>query len=68
MKRVTFLLVALFLCGCTNEIVSQEIQQTQQTPIQQMTVYYEGEKREKEIFEPEQGKILLGAFIKQDKI
>ena len=67
MKRVTFLLVALFLCGCTNEIVSQEIQQTQQTPIQQMTVYYEGEKREKEIFEPEQGKILLGAFIKQDK-
>ncbi len=44
MKRVTFLLVALFLCGCTNEIVSQEIQQTQQTPIQQMTVYYEGEK------------------------
>ena len=41
MKRVTFLLVTLFLCGCTNEIVSQEIQQTQQTPIQQMTVYYE---------------------------
>ena len=67
MKRVTFLLVALFLCGCTNEIVSQEIQQTQQTPIQQMTVYYEGEKREKEIFEPEQGQIVLGALIKQDK-
>ena len=52
MKCVTFLLVTLFLCGCTNEIVSQEIQQTQQTPMQQMTVYYEGEKRKKAIFEP----------------
>ncbi|MEY8319620.1 hypothetical protein AAK894_00900 [Lachnospiraceae bacterium 46-61] len=68
MKCVTFLLIALFLCGCTNKIVLQEIQQTQQqTPIQQMAVYYEGEQKEKITFEPEQRKILLGAFIKQDK-
>lgn len=68
MKCMTFLLIILFLCSCTNKIVLQEVQQTQQTsPIQQMSVYYEGEQRQKTMFEPEQGEILLGAFIKQDK-
>lgn len=53
MKRVAFLFVILLLCAFTKEI-------------EEMDIYYEGEKRQKSTFEPEQG-ILLGAFIKEDK-
>lgn len=60
MKCMTFLFAIVLLCSCTKQI---EIQ----TPMEQVTVYYESEPSQKVMFEPEQGIILLGAFVKEDK-
>lgn len=60
MKCMTFLFVIVLLCACEKQV---EIQ----TPMEQVTVYYEAEPNQKVLFEPEQGTILLGAFIKEDK-
>lgn len=62
MKGMTFLFAIVFLCACTTQTAPQ-----MQTSIKQVSVYYEVEETEKAMFEPEQGNLLLGALIKDDK-